>query len=129
MRCDEEARFSSSGIASSITNTSDAINTFSPRFAPKDEARAGLDALLARWTLANLADEARAHGKNAMAPAVGNADTALAACANRTLHRIASQRKAGADTRPFFLSVGFHKRECTSASVIMRERCAQCYDA
>ena len=54
---------------------------------------------------------AEAGGGNAaaMSPSPSNADTKLAACANSTLDHIAARRKSGADKRPFFYAVGFHK--------------------
>lgn len=45
---------------------------------------------------------------NAMSPSY-NADVCLSVCANSTLHRMAARRASGADTRPFFFGVGFHK--------------------
>eukprot|EP00729_Bicosta_minor_P015652 gene15652-10871_t len=57
----------------------------------------------------SMVDEAGGNAVGAMTPYPTNADTALAACANSTLDHIAARRKSGADTRPFFYAVGFHK--------------------
>ena len=57
----------------------------------------------------SMVDEADGNAVGAMTPYPTNADTALAACANSTLDHIAARRKSGADTRPFFYAVGFHK--------------------
>lgn len=51
---------------------------------------------------------AEAHGP-AMSPRETNPDTQLNDCADRMLRRIAEARRGGSDSRPFFLSVGFHK--------------------
>lgn len=54
-----------------------------------------------------------------------NADTALASCANATFTRLAAQRESGADTRPFFFAVGFHKphiRESNPANLVKKVR-------
>lgn len=48
-------------------------------------------------------------GGDAMSPSPTGPDDHLAPCGNRTLLRIAAARANGADKRPFFFSVGFHK--------------------